>query len=151
MKPDQTKQPDLTIVREFNAPRERVFAAFTDPGMMVRWWGPYGFTTPLCELDARSGGTIRIQMRGADGTTYPMLNGVYREFVPPERLVLHLTPGDQTFDTLQTVTLAERAGKTVLTLEVFVLKSTPEAAFALAGMEQGWNESLDRLGDSLAR
>jgi uncharacterized protein YndB with AHSA1/START domain len=151
MTTSETKKPDLRIVRTFKAPRERVFAAFTDPGLLVRWWGPSGFTTPICELDPRAGGKLRIQMRGPDGTTYPMLNGVYREVVPPERLVAHFMPEDGIFELLQTFAFVERDGTTELTLEVFVLKSTPDAAFALAGMQQGWNESLDRLGDALAR
>jgi uncharacterized protein YndB with AHSA1/START domain len=146
-----TSKPDLRIVRTFKAPRERVFAAFTDAALMVRWWGPYGFTTPVCQLDARAGGKLRVQMRGPDGTTYPMLNGVFQEVVSPERLVIHFAPEDGIFELMQTFAFVERDGKTELTLEVFVLKSTPDAAFAMAGMQQGWDESLDRLGDALAR
>jgi uncharacterized protein YndB with AHSA1/START domain len=142
-------QPDLCIVRLLDAPRELVFAAFTDPIHLAQWWGPNGFTTPLCELDARVGGAIRIHMRGPDGSICP-LNGTYDEIVAPERLVLHLTPGGAPFDTMQTLTFVERDGKTELTLEVVVSKITPEAAGLLEGMEQGWSESLDRLAVAVA-
>src|SRR5579864_4389397 len=76
----------MEMTRVFDAPRKVVFAAWTDPKQMAQWWGPTGFTTPVCELDVRPGGAIRIDMRAPDGTIYPM-TGVYKEIVPPERIV----------------------------------------------------------------
>src|SRR5882762_715575 len=60
--------------------------AWTDPKQVAEWWGPHRFTNPVCDLDVRPGGAIRIHMRGPDGTVYPM-TGVYQEVVEPERLV----------------------------------------------------------------
>ena len=80
------KEKELVLTRVFNAPRERVWKAWTDPNQVAQWWGPAGFTNPRCEVDVRPGGVLRIDMRGPDGTVYPM-SGVYREVVSPERLV----------------------------------------------------------------
>lgn len=140
---------ELVITRTFDAPRRTVFRAWTEPKHMAQWWGPKGFTNPVCELDARPGGKIRIHMRAPDGTVYPM-TGVFHEVVEPERLVFtSKAHEDETgyapLETHNTVTFAERGGKTVLTLKTLVVKAALEMAQALAGMEEGWNQSLDRL------
>jgi uncharacterized protein YndB with AHSA1/START domain len=76
----------LRMEREFKAPPERVFAAFTDPKVMAQWWGPEGMTCPVCEIDLRVGGKWRTCMRGDAGEHW--VSGVYREVVRPRRLVL---------------------------------------------------------------
>src|ERR1700733_2730137 len=86
--------PEVTITRVFDAPRDLVFAAWTDAKHLAKWWGPHHFTNPVCELDVRVGGAIRIDMRGPQGTVYPM-TGVFHEIVPPERLVFTSTPLDE--------------------------------------------------------
>src|ERR1700730_7092158 len=82
----ESAERELKITRVFDAPREMVFKAWTDPKLLAQWWGPKGFTNPVCELDVRPGGAIRVHMRGPDGTVYPM-TGVYQEVVEPERIV----------------------------------------------------------------
>src|SRR5208283_3243052 len=77
---------ELTLTRVFDAPRDLVWSAWTDPSHMARWWGPNGFTNPRCEMAVRVGGVIRIDMRGPNGIVYPM-TGTFREVVAPERLV----------------------------------------------------------------
>jgi uncharacterized protein YndB with AHSA1/START domain len=77
---------ELRLTRILGAPRGLVFKAWTDPEQVARWWGPRGFTNPVCELDARVGGLIRIDMRGPNGAIYPM-KGLFHEVVEPERLV----------------------------------------------------------------
>src|SRR5277367_3850317 len=77
---------ELTLVRVYDAPRALVFKAFTDPVHLARWWGPHGYTTPVCEFDARPGGALRIHMRGPDGGVH-VTQGEVREIVIPERLV----------------------------------------------------------------
>jgi uncharacterized protein YndB with AHSA1/START domain len=145
---------ELVITRVFDAPRELVFKAWIDPKHMERWWGPKGFTNPVCQLDARLGGAIRIDMRGPDGALHPM-GGVYREIVEPERLVFTTTAfederGNPGLENLNTVTFAEHNGKTKLTLHVVVIKATQEAARPLAGLEEGWTQSLERLDELVA-
>jgi len=142
---------ELTLTRIYGTPRSIVFKAWTDPKHMARWWGPRGFTNPVCEMDVRPGGRIRIDMRGPDGTVYPM-GGVFHEIVEPERLVFTSTAfedehGHAKLENLNTVTFVEQNGTTKLTLHVRVLKFSPELAAALDGMEQGWSESLYRLAD----
>jgi uncharacterized protein YndB with AHSA1/START domain len=138
----------MKMTRIFDAPRKMVFAAWIDPKQVAQWWGPTGFTTPVCELDVRPGGAILIHMRGPDGTVYPM-SGVYKEVMPPERLVFTATPldkdGKAMFANLNTVIFSERDGKTTVTLRVEVVKSSAVAEQYLAGMEMGWKMSLDRL------
>lgn len=80
---------EFVISRVFDAPRVLVFTAWTDPEHMAQWWGPHGFTNPVCEMDVRPGGAHRIVMRGPDGVEYP-IKGVYLEVVEPERLVMTL-------------------------------------------------------------
>jgi uncharacterized protein YndB with AHSA1/START domain len=140
---------ELEMTRVFDAPRKVVFAAWTDPKQVAQWWGPKGFTNPVCELDARPGGAILIHMRAPDGTVYPM-SGVYKEIVPPDKIVFTATPldkdGKAMFENLNTVIFSEHEGKTTVTLRVKVVKSSAAAEQHLAGMEMGWGMSLDRLG-----
>lgn len=145
----------LVITRVFDAPRELVFKVWTDPQHLAQWWGPKDFTNPVCEVDARSGGAIRIHMRGPDGAVHPM-RGTFHEVVPPERLVfissaIDDATGQPALEVLTTVTFDEQAGKTKLTMHANVTRAAPEAADALAGMEAGWNQSLDRLAAHLSR
>ncbi len=146
-------QHDLVLTRVYGAPRSLVFKAWTDPKHMARWWGPRGFTNPVCEMDVRVGGLIRIDMRAPDGTGCPM-KGVIHEIVENERIVFTATAheneqGIPLIENLNTVTFADYNGMTRMTLHVRVLKFSPEIAAALAGMEQGWSESLYRLGDEV--
>jgi uncharacterized protein YndB with AHSA1/START domain len=149
----ETSAPVKTLVltRLFDAPRELVFKVWTDPKHLAQWWGPKGFTTTVCESDPQRGGKIKIHMRGPDGHIYPM-EGEYGDVVEPERIVLtakaHLDENSEApFEVRNTTELADVDGKTLLTMTAEVLWAKPEAARALAGMEQGWNESLDRLAD----
>ena len=145
---------ELVITRIFHAPRELVFQAWTDPAHMARWWGPHGFTNPVCELDVRPGGTILIHMQGPDGVVIPT-KGIFQEVTEPERLVLNLTnfedaEGRPQLEIRNTVTFDEHEGKTKLTLRAVIVRGTPEVAASLATMEEGWNQSLDRLAESLS-
>src|SRR5882672_240983 len=131
---------ELVITRVFDAPRSLVFEMWTDPKHVARWWGPRGFTNPVCELDVRPGGAIRIHMRGPDGTVHPM-TGVYREIVAPERIVF----------TSAALVKTIRSGATTQTVRARILKRTAAAAPYLAGMEEGWTQSLERLEADLAQ
>jgi len=143
---------ELVITRTFDAPREIVFKMWTDPNHMAQWWGPNGFTNPVCELDVRPGGAIRIDMRDSDGTVYPM-TGTFREIVRPERLVFTAEALDQSgtavLEVLNTVIFEEKNGKTTLTLQARVTKVAGEGVSYLEGMEAGWTQSLERLASHL--
>lgn len=153
MNPAINVQP-IVITRGFDAPRAIVFKMWTDPKHMAQWWGPDGFTNPVCELDVRPGGAIRIDMRGPDGTVYPM-TGAFREIVEPERLVFTAEALDQqgtaALKVLNTVSFAEKNGKTTLTLQARVTRATTEGMGYLEGMEPGWTQSLERLATQVER
>jgi uncharacterized protein YndB with AHSA1/START domain len=141
----------LILTRVFNAPRSLVYKAWTDPQQLAQWWGPTGFTNPLCELDLKPYGEIRIDMRAPDGTIYPM-SGAFREIVEDKRLVFTTAALDEKgtplFENLNTV-LFEDFGedKTLLTIKVNVLWETVAAARHLDGMNEGWRLTIDRLGE----
>ncbi len=139
----------LTITRTFDAPRELVFKVWSQPEHLVRWWGPKGFTTPSCEMEFRPGGSYRTVMRSAEGKNICM-RGVYREVVPPERLVMTFAWEDEAgqlgHETLVTVTFDDEVGKTRLTFHQGVF-DTVEARDSHFG---GWNEFMDSLADYLA-
>jgi uncharacterized protein YndB with AHSA1/START domain len=139
---------EVAITRILDASREVVFKAWTDQEQLKHWWGPTGFTNPVCELDPRPGGAIRIHMRAPDGVVYPM-TGVVLEIVEPERLVFTSNAldkdGNALFENLNTVTFAEQGGKTKLTLHTKVQTATEQAAPYLKGMDEGWKLTLDRL------
>ena len=144
---------ELTIVRIFDAPRRLVFKAWTDPEHLAQWWGPKGFTAPICEMEARTGGALRILMRGPDGAEYPM-TGVIREIVEPERLVFTSVAmdgdGKHLLEGVTTVTFAEQGGKTKLTLQTRAVGLVADAARMLEGMDAGWTQSIDRLAAHVA-
>jgi uncharacterized protein YndB with AHSA1/START domain len=143
------EQRTLFIDRIFDAPRELVFRAWTDPEHIVHWWGPRGFKSTVLALDVRSGGAYRIHMRSPENTDH-WSQGIFREVVPPERLVMVGSWADKdgnptTPQTVATVTFEDRGGKTRLTLhQVF---DTETARDAHRG---GWNSSMDVLAEYLA-
>jgi len=144
----ESSQWDLVMTRTFDAPRELVFRAWTDPKQVQQWWGPHGFTNPRCEVDARRGGALRIDMRGPNGVVYPM-KAVFEEVTEPERLVFVSSAlddkGNSMFDVRNIVTLVDRRGKTELTLQARVVRTTAVAPQYLEGMKLGWSQSLERL------
>jgi uncharacterized protein YndB with AHSA1/START domain len=149
---ENAMERELVIERVFDAPRELVFQAWTDPKHMPRWWGPKHFTNRVEQMDVRPGGSWRIIMCAPDGAEHPS-QGVYREVVPPERLVFTNTAVDKDgkviIDGFTTVTFADQDGKTKLTLETRGVAKVDYAANYLKGMEAGWTQSLERLGESL--
>jgi uncharacterized protein YndB with AHSA1/START domain len=151
-------EKELTLKRTFDAPRELVFKAWTDPVLISKWWGPTYFTTPISEVEARQGGKLYIVMHGPKGTDFDIdlpMRGVFQEFDPPKKLVftneaMHDEKGTPQLATLCTVTFAETGGKTEMTLHIVLVKASPAAASAWGGAEMGWNQSLDKLTNFLA-
>jgi uncharacterized protein YndB with AHSA1/START domain len=144
---------EVSMTRRFSAPPEIVFRAWTDAKQLAEWWGPKGFTNPVCETDARVGGAIRIHMRGPDGVVYPM-TGRFVQIDRPHRLVFSTAAldgeGRPMFEVLNTVTFTEVAGGTEIALVAEVTSTTPSAPRYLSGMSMGWSQSLDRLGALVA-
>lgn len=152
----------LVITRVFDAPRELVWKAWTEPESMMRWWGPKGFTCPVCRIDLRVGGAYLNCMRSPEGVDY-WSTGVYREIVPPERLVCtdsfadeagNVVPAthygmsaDFPLEMLVTVTFEEQEGKTKFTLKHAGLPPGEDFDNCCAG----WGQSLDKLAEALAK
>jgi uncharacterized protein YndB with AHSA1/START domain len=141
---------EISSERIFAAPRERVFAAYTDPDSIPRWWGPRRMTTAVDRMDLRPGGTWRFVSHDPDGVEYAF-RGIYREIVPPERLV-------QTFEwegspghvIVETVTFEDLGEHTKLTVTSLFHTTEERDGMLASGMEKGMSESHERLEELLA-
>jgi uncharacterized protein YndB with AHSA1/START domain len=147
-------ESEVLLARVFDAPREVVFRTWTEPRHLAQWWGPRGFTNPVCELDLRVGGKILIHMRAPDGVVYPM-TGTFWEVMPPERLVFSAIAEDRAgralLEGLVTVTFEEQGGKTKVTVREKAAALMPAGGRMLEGMENGWAQSLNRLDALVAK
>ncbi|MCU1334596.1 MAG: hypothetical protein JWO19_177 [Bryobacterales bacterium] len=146
-----TSDREMVITRVFDAPRELVFDAWTDPKHIGSWWGPKGFKTTTYEIDVRPGGVWRFVMHGPDGVDYQN-KIVYLEIVRPERLVYDHGEGDGPGLFQATVTFAEAAGKTRLTMRA-LFRSAAERDEVVTKRKaiEGGNQTLDRFGEHLAK
>jgi uncharacterized protein YndB with AHSA1/START domain len=139
----------LVIDRVFKAPPERVFAAWTDPATLVKWWGPQGFHTPECAMDVREGGAWRTVMRNAEGEAH-IVSGVYRQVAPSRRLVLtwgwQQADGSRGHETTVELDFEPVSEGTRLRLRQRVFTTTENRD----GHRMGWTSSLDKLDALLA-
>ncbi len=156
----QPSEPEFRLERILAAPRKLVFAAWTEPRHLARWWGPKGFTDPVCEIDPRPGGAYRLVMCSPEGIQYPM-TGVFREIVKPERIVMTMdlsehpaewhdlvkpnrrrdetNPAGELITTVIFEDLGERTRVTVRTR--FGSVALLDAMLKM-GMTEGWSQSL---------
>ncbi len=145
---------EIVITRVFDAPRELVWSAWTDPERVARWWGPRGFTTTIHEMDVRPGGVWKQTMHGPDGTDYPS-QIVFTQVVKPERIVDSMVGGKKGQPSHQfeaTWTFEEQGEKTRLTLRMlFPSAEVCEQVARTYGVIEGGNQTLDRLGEHLAK
>lgn len=146
--------PERTLVttRVFDAQRELVYRAWTDPKQLAKWFPPEGFTSPRCEVDPRPGGVFRVDMKAPDGppfngAVFPGV-GVFREVLPNERLTFTMAPeieGRTLPMVLTTVRFEDHAGKTKLTVEQTLPTVADYETMMKAGQVEGINQSLDKL------
>ncbi len=157
----ESAQTELVITRIFDAPRELVFKAWTEPEHLMRWWGPKAFTSPVCKIDLRVGGKYLFCMRSPDGKDY-YSTGVYQKIDPPNEIVCTDSFADENgkvvpasyygmgedfpLELQVTVTFEDYQGKTKMTLKHV---GFPPGDNQMA--EAGWNESFDKLAEILAR
>jgi len=145
---------EILITREFDAPRELVFKAFTEPELLSQWWGPSYLSTLVDTMDVRPGGQWRFINRDAQGKEYAF-HGVYHEILAPERII-------DTFEfeglpetghvSLETLTLEELpGGRTRLTSQSVFRSVADRDGMLQSGMEEGLNESYDRLAELLKK
>lgn len=151
---------EVLITRVFDAPRDLVFRAWTDPAHLKRWFAPTGCTVQFARLDIRPSGAFHSCIRSPAGDCW--CSGVYREIVAPERIVFTMAVADKNGhliepaaagmdpdwprETLVTVIFAERAGKTTVTLR----QTVSEALAKRTGAHPSWLSMLDRLAEGLA-
>ena len=140
----------IVISRSFDAPREQVYRAFTDPDAVRQWWGLRGSETDVDELEARPGGRWRFVQRSGDGNEHGF-HGVYHEATAPERIVYTFEweglPGHVL---LETITFEEQDGKTHMTDSSVFQSVADRDGMLQSGMEGGAAESMDRLDEYLA-
>ena len=155
-------EQDFTITREFDAPRELVFKAWTDCDHFTRWFAPRGFTTPHCSIDPRPGGSWTSAMRSPQGREF-WSSGTIVALDVPSRLVVdegfsdehgnrvsaqeYGMSDDMPSEERMTVTLEEDRGRTLLT----VRQGIPNDVAERNGARQGWEETLDKLDAYLGR
>ena len=150
---DLERDPRAIIAtRVYDAPRELVFAVWTDPKHLAQWWGPDGFTTTTSAFDMRAGGVWRFVMHGPDGRDYQ--NRItFDEIVKPERLVYHHGGGDdvEPVQFRTTVTFEDLGGKTKVTMRgVFPSAAERDRVIKEYGADKGAVQTLSRLADYLA-
>ena len=160
-------EKEFIISRSFDAPRDKVWKAWTDREQLMQWFGPKGFTMTTAKLDFRPGGTFHYCLRSSDGKEM-WGKFVYREIVAPERIVLvnsfsdekgNLTrhPSSPTWpmEMLTTTTFTEEKGKTTVTVRWIPLNPTDDERKtfegARDGMRQGWTGTFDQLSDYLTK
>ena len=144
---------EIVLTRAFDAPRDLVFEAWTNPEHVRHWWGPRSSTMVLCEAEVRPGGAWRYVTTSEDGAEVPF-TGVYREIAPPERLVYtemyDVAPFNSGDPAVNTVTFTEEGGRTLVTVTtVYPTKEVRDFVLG-TGMEVGAAESYDRLAERLA-
>lgn len=141
---------ELIIRRLIDAPREKVYRAWTEPELMKQWFTPRPWTTPVVETDVRPGGASLVVMRGPDGTEFPN-RGVYLEVVPNERLVstdayTHAwEPSEKPFMTLILTFEDAGGGKTNYTARALHWSVADREAHEKMGFYTGWNITTDQL------
>jgi len=152
----------MVITRVFDAPRELVWKAWTDPQYVMQWWGPKGFTAPFCEMDFRVGGKFRCCMRAPDGQEF-WNAGEYHEIVPYEKIVSSMYFADskgnkvepevygidhEAIEGAYDVTLFEDLGngQTKLTF----IGNEPMKDAIESGQMEGWKQILDKIAEVLA-
>jgi uncharacterized protein YndB with AHSA1/START domain len=157
---------EFVLSREFAAPRDLVWAAWTQAEHLQRWFGPKGCSRRVGALDFRSGGEFHYSMKSADG--HEMWGKwIFKEIVPPEKLVIIVSFSDANggvtrhplsptwpLETLATPTLAEHDGKTTVTLRWVAINATEQERQTFAGahdsMNQGWGGTMEQLATYLA-
>jgi uncharacterized protein YndB with AHSA1/START domain len=135
----------ILITREFDAPRHLVYRAWTTPELVRRWYGGNHGEVTSAEIDLRVGGSWRYVMSGGEGPDFAF-HGEYREIVPNERIVsTEVYEGAPDAESLNTLTLTERDGRTTMTVLVQHQSMGNRDAVLQAGMESGMNAALDKL------
>jgi uncharacterized protein YndB with AHSA1/START domain len=142
---------EIHVEREFDAPRDRVYAVYTDPKLIPEWWGPRGTTAVVEQMDVQPGGGWRFVIHNSDGSE-TAFRGTYREVTPPERIV-------QTFEwegmpghvSVETATFEDLGDRTKVTTTSLFHTTEERDGMIGSGMESGLQETYERLDAVLAQ
>ena len=155
----ENNNEELIIEREFTSPSDLVFKAWANPEMAMKWWGPKGFTCPVCKIDFKVGGKYLNCMRSPEDKDY-WSTGVYQEIIPREKIVCNDSFADAEGNIVSseyygmkgfpkelhvTITFKEENGKTKMTLRHLGIPSGE----IMDSTRKSWNESFDKLAESL--
>ncbi len=141
---------DIVVSRLINAPREMVYKACTVPEQMAQWWGPFGFTNPVCELDVRVGGKWRIEQKGPDGQLYKF-GGVYKEVVKNERIVWTFRyEGFPDSESIGILEFEDKGGKTLITATTRLKSVEEKIGMMKYGADMGTRQAFERLENFLS-
>jgi uncharacterized protein YndB with AHSA1/START domain len=140
---------EFTVTRDFDAPRELVFKAFTDPELLPKWWGPRDHSTKVDRMEMRPGGSWRYVSTDAQGNVYPF-RGVCHEVTAPERMIATFEfepfPGHVS---MITATFQPLGSKTRLVQHQVFQSVEDRDGMVGAGMQRGSDDSMDRLAELL--
>jgi uncharacterized protein YndB with AHSA1/START domain len=150
-----TADRDLVLTRHIDAPREKLFRAWTEPELLKQWFAPLPYTTPHAELDVRPGGASLVVMRAPDGNEFPN-RGIYLEVVENERLVFtdaYVAAWEPSAKPFMTVilTFEPEGGGTRYTARVRHWTEEDRAAHEKMGFHEGWGICADQLAALVAR
>lgn len=141
---------EVVVTRVFDAPRDLVFDAHTKPELLRRWLAAPGRTLDICDIDLQVGGRFRMVWRGP-GKKDVGMRGVYREIVPPERLVrTEMWEDWDAGESLDTTVLVERDGKTILTSTMLFPSQEVRDEVLKSGLEHGAADNYERLAQLIA-
>ncbi len=152
---------EFKLNRNYNASIDVVWKAWTDPKLVQEWWGPRGVSNPACLWEPKAGGKIYIVMLAGkelgpmEGTKWPM-KGEFVQVTPKSKLVFTSNAVDENdnafIENIVTVEFESNNQETLMKIHVVVTKATgPRAEFAVKGMEMGWTQQFDKLGETLNR
>lgn len=160
MAKEKKYESELLITRIFSTPRELVWKAWTEPERVMRWWGPKYFTSPICKMDFRVGGSYHFCMQSPEGEDF-WSTGVYLEIIPLEKIVCTDSFADENGNVVPatyydmeedfplelelTITFEDHNGNTKMILRHIGI---PEG-ITQELTKQGWNESFDKLAEIL--
>ena len=141
---------DITSTIVLDAPRELVFKAYTDPELFAKWWGPRRYKNAIERFDSRTGGSWRVVQFGADGSRHAF-RGVNHDLVAPERICATFEyEGFPGHVALQTATFEALGNKTKLVAHIVFESVMDRDGMVASGMQEGADESMDRLAELLA-
>jgi len=162
---DKKDDEEITITRVFDAPRDLVWKTWTDADFFMKWWGPAGFTSPICKIDLRVGGKYLCCMRSPKGQDY-WTTGVYREIAPPSLLVMTNSFADEKGNIVPSETHGLSAGiakEMIVTVQLQEIENKTKTRLILthSGLSKmtaierdndrtGWSQSMDKLAEAIA-